>query len=511
MSNFDSINRVGQPPTGYVPGPVKKKRRKSKWWLVLIILLIAGIWATNSLLSRTNQIFTKDNNILSRLGRLLVSDDKPLKGEENGMVNVLLLGYGGAGHEGPYLTDTMIVASINTKTNDVILTSIPRDFWVDLGSLGASKINAAYAYNLSEKDPNAAGDAAIAAAEQVTGLEIPYFAAVDFQGFTKAVDHVGGLNINVENTFTDSQYPDSNYGYMPVTFTKGFTHMDGNRALIFARSRHGNNGEGSDFARSERQKKILLSFKEKVLELNLTDFKTLNNLLSDFTENFRTNIEPHELKRLGTLTKNINQDTVYSFSLEPQGTLICNGSIYLDPKTYNQVPAPPSPAPSQTPTPTPTPKPASTKPSPTPTTKPTEEETVEEVEEPTEPQPLKIYVVEPCAGKTLSDIHAYVEQSPIIARLKKESATLEVQNSTGRTGLAANTYGKLSDLGVDLQLTAFRGTTAYTQTIFYDNSRGTKPRTLEYLKNNFKFTISDVGYPSSSADFVIIMGKDALP
>ncbi len=518
MPNLDSINQTNHFSQAFSPRPTRKKRRNWKWWIILIILLGGGLWIGNSILSKTNQIFTNDKNIFSRLGRLLVSDDKPLSGEDSGMVNVLLLGYGGPGHEGPYLTDTMIVASINTKTSDIILTTIPRDFWVNLGELGSSKINAAYAYNLSEDDPNSAGSAAIKAAEQVTGLEIPYFAAIDFQGFTKAVDHVDGVDITVDNTFTDTQYPDSKYGFMPVTFTKGFDHMDGARALIFARSRHGNNGEGSDFARSERQKKILLAFKDRVFKLNLTDLKTMNNLLSDFTQNFRTNMEPHELKRLGTLTKNINHDNVFSFSLEPQANLICNGAVYFDaPKT--ETPAVPSPALTPTPTPTPT----STKPAPTPaptptptssksttsTTTPTAETDEETEPEPEVPEQIRIYIVEPCAGKTLEDIHAFVKLSPIIARLKKEAATIEIQNSTGKPSAAAK-WNALTDWGVNVKFSTFRGTTAYEKTIFYDNSRGGKPNTLDYLKSHFTFTTSDVGYPSSTADFFIFLGKDNL-
>ena len=497
---MDSLRSTNHLPPNFIPKPARKRRRAWKWVILGVIILGALAWGGQYLLSRTNQIFTNNTNIFSRLGGLIISDDKPLIGEDQGTVNVLLLGYGGPGHEGPYLTDTMIVASINVKTQDVILTSIPRDFWVKLGSLGESKINAAYAYNISDTDPNAAGKAAIAAAEQVTGLDIPYFAAIDFQGFVKAVDHVGGLDITVDNSFTDDEYPDSNYGYMPVSFTKGPDHMDGARALIFARSRHGNNGEGSDFARSERQKKILLALKDKVFQLDLTDLKTMNNLLSDFTENFRTNLEPYELKRLGTLTQDISGDKVYSFSLEPQSNIICNGSIYLDPKTQKEVPAPsiaePTPTPSDIAEGT-----AGEDNTATPTSDTAQTDNAES-------GPLRIYVVQPCSGKTLDDIHQLVQQSPILAVLKKENATIEIQNSTGKAAAAAP-WQKLADLGAKVSVTPFRGSGPYSQTILYDNSKGTKPGTLQYLKDNFKFTTSDVGYPSSTADFFIFLGQDS--
>ena len=106
--------------------------------------------------------------------------------------------------------------------------------------------------------------------QNLTGLQVPYFAVMDFSGFEKAIDQVGGVDVTVDRTFTDYQYPDSGTGYLPPqTFTAGPQHMDGARALIFARSRHAAGVEGSDFARSQRQQKIIDAFKQKVLSMNL--------------------------------------------------------------------------------------------------------------------------------------------------------------------------------------------------------------------------------------------------
>src|SRR6185436_5076257 len=138
------------------------------------------------------------------------------------------------------------------------------------------------------------------------------YAVIDFKGFVKAIDDVGGVDVVVDKSFTDATFPndypfDTKGVIAPVTFPKGSQHMAGQRALIFARSRHSeNNNEGSDFARSERQKKIIIALKEKVLALNLTNLNTINNLLTDFTENFRTNLEPYQLKRLGDIAKKIS-------------------------------------------------------------------------------------------------------------------------------------------------------------------------------------------------------------
>ncbi|MBI4363459.1 MAG: LCP family protein, partial [Candidatus Doudnabacteria bacterium] len=384
---------------------------------------------------------------------LIVGGDKTLIGEDDGKVNILLLGMGGPGHDGPLLTDTMIVASFNTDTKEVVLISIPRDFVVLLADQGFRKINSAYAYaELAE--PGSGGIVAAAAVEKITGLTIPYYASIDFKGFVKAVDHVGGVDVTIDRTFTDTQYPDEKNWYLePVTFRAGPELMTGQRALIFARSRHGTNNEGSDFARSERQKKIILAFKDKVAKLNLSDLKTLNNLLNDFTENFRTNLEPYEIKRLAELTSNIQSDSVYSLSLAPQGNLICDGVI----GEYEN----------------------------------------------------RAYVIQPCEGKTLSDIHEFLSDVVLVAKLKKEEAKIEIQNSTGKA-YVLDSWRALQTAGFDITIKSFQSRTPYDRTILYDNSGGQKPKTLEYLQNNFNFTKADIPYSQSTADFVIILGKDAL-
>ncbi len=436
-----------------------------------------GAWFVLNMIGRTNKIFTgKNGNIFTRVSSLFLSSDKELVGESQGTVNVLLLGIGGAGHQGEHLTDTMIVASIDTKSNEVTLISIPRDFALELPKYGYNKVNAAYAYAFRD-DPNTAGDAAIDVAEKITGLRIPYYAVIDFRGFVQAVNDLGGVDVTVDRSFTDAtfpnDYPYDTTGYLaPVTFVKGPQHMDGKTALIFARSRHSEeNNEGSDFARSERQKKILVAMKNKILQLNLTGLSTINNLLKDFTENFRTNLEPYELKRLADLAKQISSDNIYSFSLEPQDDLICAGLVDLQ----------------------------------------THATTATKVAEPAlSEEPTRMYVVEPCEGKTLTDIHEFLVKAPELAKLKKENADIEAQNSTSKTGLAATTFSKLSELGLTVNFTSFKGKVPYSQTILYDNSHGTKPKTLDYLKSHYNFTVSDVPYSGSFADFVIILGKDAL-
>src|SRR3989344_5610691 len=118
---------------------------------------------------------------------------------DNGRTNVLLLGIGGMGHEGPDLTDTIILASVDKDAKDVVLISIPRDLWVP--NL-AAKINSAYAYG-QEKQNGQGLDLAKKTVSTLLGLPVHYAFRIDFDGFIRGVDLVGGLDIDVENSFAD--------------------------------------------------------------------------------------------------------------------------------------------------------------------------------------------------------------------------------------------------------------------------------------------------------------------
>ncbi|MFI5205717.1 MAG: LCP family protein, partial [Candidatus Paceibacterales bacterium] len=268
---------------------------------------------------------------------------------DNNRINILLMGIGGPGHDGPYLTDTMILASINKDGKDAVLITIPRDIWL---SDQKEKINAVYANsnnNLSLTEQTIS---------TLFGIPIHYAAVLDFSGFEKAVDLVGGLDINVDNSFTDYKYPiagkeDDTCGidiqtkleggvqnvyfkdatgsatllteqndpftcrYETLTFKAGPNHMDGVTALKFVRSRHALGPEGSDFARSARQEKVLLAFRQKVLSANtLLNPQKIIDLVSTFGKSVNTDITSDEVPLFLNLFPKVNQNTVRKISLD---------------------------------------------------------------------------------------------------------------------------------------------------------------------------------------------------
>ncbi len=283
---------------------------------------------------------------------------------DNNRINILLLGIGNENHDGPNLSDSMIILSVDKNGKDAALISIPRDIWVpDLNQ----KINAAYAIGqVRNKTGLKLAESTI---QKLFGLPIHYGIRIDFTGFEKAVDLVDGLDINVDNSFTDNKYPiegkeNDTCGYEienrlengisnvyfrqatssaataaklatpsatlltedndPFTcryetliFAKGQTHMDGKMALKFVRSRHGNNNEGSDFARSARQEKVLLAFRQKTLSLGtITNPKKILDLTYTFGSSIDTDITSYEIPLFAKLFPKVDQSAVRKVTLD---------------------------------------------------------------------------------------------------------------------------------------------------------------------------------------------------
>lgn len=269
-------------------------------------------------------------------------------------VNILLLGMAGGRHDGATLTDTILVASYNLNTNQLHIISIPRDLW--LPSL-SSKANAVYQLGLSERNGLGYSKTVMG---NVLGLPIHYGLRIDFQGFIDAVDTLEGIDVLVQNSFDDYLYPitgkeddlcgweevekefneeeakklnietgrrkvfvkddkiatdaaeeDKGVEYFTcrfehIHFDKGLMQMNGDEALKFVRSRHGTNGEGSDFARSKRQEKVLQSIRKKVLSLNtLFNPKKLGELVSSFSKSIDTDISIKDGLEIYKLSKKL--------------------------------------------------------------------------------------------------------------------------------------------------------------------------------------------------------------
>jgi len=254
------------------------------------------------------------------------------------------LGPNGQQQHNGFLSDTIIIASIDQKTKKVSMVSVPRDTWVSLPSwqdfpASQGKINSAYSLGDLYDYPGGG----LALAENVIsdklGIPIHYGVRIDFDGFRKLIDTLGGVDITVERSFDDYEYPiegkesadcsDGTYScrFKHLHFDAGLTHMNGETALGYSRSREGTNGEGSDFARARRQQKVIQAVFKKAMSLNnFLDPIKLNNMSREFGESIESNFDLAALPGAIKLAKGINMNNVQTFVLDPSTQLMVVGN-----------------------------------------------------------------------------------------------------------------------------------------------------------------------------------------
>lgn len=269
--------------------------------------------------------------------------------DPNRPISVLLLGYGGGVHEGGSLTDSIMVAQIRPKDQKINLVSIPRDMWINVSTDSAipsyQKINYLY--------PFGGGNFAKKVISEILGINIDYYLALDFSGFTKVIDQLGGIDLKVTKPFTDEFYPidigttdncgkstddikaieatmsgdmlDQQFScrYELLAFNVGTTHLDGVTALKYARSRHSKT-DGGDFNRANRQRQVILAIRDKVINLNIFGkivpiIKTLKYHL--YTDVGTANIEKYLLRAY-----EFSKYKIESFALTDKNVLMISKS-----------------------------------------------------------------------------------------------------------------------------------------------------------------------------------------
>lgn len=246
-------------------------------------------------------------------------------------INILLLGYGGPGHDGPYLTDSIMLVSVRPASHEAIMISLPRDLWVKIPALPRNgsmwgKLNSAYAIGTDHADfpnvrsdwntPTGGGDLAAATVSQITGQPIDYWIGVDFTAFRDVVNAVGGIRVNVPAALDDPYFPvGETTGMMRVHFDAGWQQFDGERALEYARSRE----TTSDFDRSRRQQLIMLAVRQRVFSLNAVP--KLFGLLSALQDNVRTNLRPAEMRQVADLVGRIKDADIRRVAIDTSNLL----------------------------------------------------------------------------------------------------------------------------------------------------------------------------------------------
>jgi len=510
-------NPVNYPPThrwanersqvGLQMSAIERPRRHKKHTgclFLIISILILGyfgwrVWPTTQTGQTANGqgfSFWKSLSLLTKF-KLGVSQRTILQGEDQDRINFVLLGVGGEDHDGGNLADTIIVASLQPSTKNVVLMSIPRDLTVPMTGYGWRKINSAN--SLAEaKNPGSGGQATADLVGEILEMPIHYYLRVDFDGFIKIIDDLGGIEVTVDNALDDYSYPIMGREDNPDYYSR-FEHlyieagqqtMDGELALKYARSRHSAGVEGSDFARSKRQQKILEAVKTKLFNAStLFKPKMIMSLVGDAEDHITTNLRPEDLASVWQLTKDIKQGQLVSVTIDnsPEGLLQdqigTDGAYILTTRTgdFSQVIA-------------------------------RFNETL------TAPATINEQTENSSTNTVATVATVSPENLP-----DKATATLDIRNSTAVNGLAARTKTKLQKYGFTITNTSNTQQKNLAKTTIFDLTYGAQPADLALLQNKTQAiiasTIPDWLITETSQlikeqptmtqpDFILILGLD---
>lgn len=182
-------------------------------------------------------------------------------------INLLLLGVDSRPDEKDApRTDTMMLITLDPNTGTAGMLSLPRDLWVPIPGYDLTwKINSAYTIGENRRYPGGGAQLAKDTVSAFIGQPIEYSLRVDFDGFVKMVDLIGGIDLQVAKTIHDELYPTPDYGYMTFHIDAGQQHLDGATALMYARTRN----TDDDYNRAGRQQQVIQAVLDKVLRASM--------------------------------------------------------------------------------------------------------------------------------------------------------------------------------------------------------------------------------------------------
>ncbi len=298
---------------------------------MLLILLVSTLLSSRVENSDTSLYISLAKNFITKPTQDLVS--------ANGRTNILILGKGGAGHEAPDLTDTILIASFALDNPEIVLVSLPRDIWIeDL----RTKLNSVYYWG-EQKQVGGGAPLTKSIVEDIVGVPIHYTLVVEFENFKKIINTVGGLEVQIENSFVDDKYPvkgkeadecmpeltvqvrkvsgkdiEFSCRYETISFEKGLVYMDGETALKYVRSRNADGDEGTDFARVKRQQQLIKALQNKLTSKEfLMSLGLVKEVIDLISSNIQTYIEPTDVAILARLAYD-GRENVKSYTIDEE-------------------------------------------------------------------------------------------------------------------------------------------------------------------------------------------------
>lgn len=254
-----------------------KKKRKWPYWIggaIVLLILAVGAYFFH--------LYDKVEDTVSDMHNPLARDDDPERQKKlesivknKKSINILLLGVDQREHD-VGRSDTMILMSLNPRTNKIVMVSIPRDTYVDIPSVGMDKINHAYAFG--------GVDLSVKTVEKAFDLPIHFYVKVNMQGFKQGVDALGGVTVTNDDAFSQGG----------ETFSTGEIHLSGEEALKYIRMRK--QDLRGDLGRNERQRSVIKSAMDKAA--SFSSITKVSDILTILGDNVTTNFN---MKKMQTL------------------------------------------------------------------------------------------------------------------------------------------------------------------------------------------------------------------
>lgn len=446
--------------------------------LCLILLLAGSYWLFKTIQTAVSSIEALDPSFTnvsteSQQEDTAVTENQPVITESNNQpitissqalqpwegterVSILLLGIDQrCDEDGPAHTDSMMVLTIDPVGKSANLLSLPRDLWVEIPDIGTDRINQANYFGELYEYPGGGAALAMQTVENLLGIPIDYYAAVNFDAFIEAVELIDGIDVDVTETIDDQTYPDRCYGYDPFYIEAGRQHLNGEEALKYARTRV---TFGGDVDRAARQQQVMMAVRDKVLRLDMVPqlIRQAPQLWLSFQNNVRTNMTPDEAVQLALLAQDIPEDNIDS-------TVIDFNYVYSE-------------------------------------TTPDGRQVLVPIRE--NIRALRDELFTPPAVPT-----PVIENLP--ALMAEENARVGVYNGTAVFGLAGETQTYLEEFGINVSEVGNADASTYqtSQIITY----GSYPHTAQYLTQLMHIpplNISSATNPDGDYDLLIIIGDD---
>ncbi len=475
----DSLREIDQPVPGqkksrrkhHAKAPKSRRRKIIKWIIILIVVgvVAAGVYLAYKAISASSSVFNGDIFGLVQ--------QKKLQQDAGGRTNILVFGTSedDPGHEAGWLTDSIMVLSINQTTKDAYMVSIPRDLEVQYGEACmpgySGKINVVYGCHYEDGNDEKAG--AIALKEkvsEVTGLEIPYYAHVNYSVVRDIVGALGTVTVNIEGSGGAPGVMDSNFdwkcmGGNPyaskatkvkncppnghfIDYKNGPAELDAEHALYLAQARgdiEPTYGLGnSNFDREQNQQKIIVAIKDKALSTGtLTNIGKVSGLIDAVGKNLRTNFDTSEIRTLMSLAHDVPNDAIVRINLLDEKILTASA--------------------------------------------------------------------QPAAGKfEFDDLQAFIKKKLYATGIEREEPHVIVLNGSATAGLAKTEADKLEALGMTIDTTDNAPEKEYTKNIIYKVGSKTKSKTGEKLSALYGVKAQSVDAVSGitigdETDYVVIV------